>query len=205
MMLRLRLMTRCANFRLGFKTKVASRNHYFLYTPFPTIPSFCRWLILRIFMANSFTAAEHSAFLLQIVKVGLFLAMSRRSETDFKAQYVNGGYGMSNIETHLKHFLWEVSSFTILVRRHRHCVLLLSFSPLHRSLTTCIRFSWKCAPSIGHHDSLLNNFKIELIWCQKWGLVKFLFLCSRYSAFFDTPLVLYCMSFVSSHHFFVAH
>ena len=35
MMLRLTLMTRCANFRLGFKTKIASRNHYHLYTPFP--------------------------------------------------------------------------------------------------------------------------------------------------------------------------
>ena len=35
MMLRLTLMTRCANFRLGFETKIASRNHYHLYTPFP--------------------------------------------------------------------------------------------------------------------------------------------------------------------------
>ena len=44
-------------------------------------------------MENNFTAAEHSAFLLQIVKVSLFLAVSRWSETNFKAQYVNGGYG----------------------------------------------------------------------------------------------------------------
>lgn len=28
-------MTRCANFRVGFKTKVASRNHYHPYIPFP--------------------------------------------------------------------------------------------------------------------------------------------------------------------------
>lgn len=35
------------------------------------------------------------------------------------------------------------------------------------------------------------ELEIELIWCKKWGLVKILFLCSRYSAFFDTPLVLY--------------
>lgn len=105
-------------------------------------------------MANNFTAAEYSAFLLQIVKVGLFLVVSRRSETDFNAQYVNGAYGASNIETHLKHSLWEVASFTTLVRRHKNHVLLSLFSQWHRSLTTCIRLSWKCAPSIGHDNFL---------------------------------------------------
>jgi len=91
-------MTQCANFRVGFETKVASQNQYHLYTPFPYNPLFCWQLILQTFMANSFTAAEHSAFLLQIVKVGLFLAVSQQSETDFKAQYVNSAYGVSNIK-----------------------------------------------------------------------------------------------------------